>query len=101
MPVLRCHAARFSTEIAAAITNQWVDLRSEHTVWMRIEEHGICLITGCRSMLQIAYVLRCVKISVPGRAEDWLTMRANMGAFEHELERLNHYCEEEPWALAS
>ena len=92
-------------------------------------------------MLQIAYVLRCVKISVPGRvdqsnilevttvahrikgaskmigamglaavcerlerasrADDWLTVRANMGAFEHELERLNHYCEEDRWALAS
>jgi HPt (histidine-containing phosphotransfer) domain-containing protein len=43
----------------------------------------------------------CERVERASRAEDWLTVRANMGAFEHELERLNHYCEEEPWALAS
>jgi signal transduction histidine kinase/CheY-like chemotaxis protein/HPt (histidine-containing phosphotransfer) domain-containing protein len=43
----------------------------------------------------------CERLERASRAEDWLTVRANMGAFEHELERLNYYCEEEPWALAS
>ena len=28
------------------------------------------------------------------RASDWKMVEANMGAFHHELERLNAYCEE-------
>jgi CheY-like chemotaxis protein/HPt (histidine-containing phosphotransfer) domain-containing protein len=43
----------------------------------------------------------CERLERASRADDWLEVRANMGAFEHELERLNHYCEEDPWALAS
>jgi signal transduction histidine kinase/CheY-like chemotaxis protein/HPt (histidine-containing phosphotransfer) domain-containing protein len=43
----------------------------------------------------------CERLESASRAEDWVTIRANMGAFEHELERLNHYCEEDRWALAS
>jgi HPt (histidine-containing phosphotransfer) domain-containing protein len=43
----------------------------------------------------------CERLERASRADDWLTVRANMGAFEHELERLNHYCEEDRWALAS
>jgi len=43
----------------------------------------------------------CERLEHASRAEDWLTVRANMGAFEHELERLNHYCEEDRWASAS
>jgi signal transduction histidine kinase/CheY-like chemotaxis protein len=43
----------------------------------------------------------CERLERASRAEDWLTVRASMGAFEHELERLNHYCEEDRWALAS
>ena len=43
----------------------------------------------------------CERLERAGRTEDWQAVRANMGAFEHELERLNHYYAEEPWALAS
>jgi PAS domain S-box-containing protein len=43
----------------------------------------------------------CERLERASRAEDWSAVRANMGAFEHELERLNHYCEEDRWALAS
>ena len=43
----------------------------------------------------------CERLERASRADNWLTVRANMGAFEHELERLNHYCEEDRWALAS
>jgi signal transduction histidine kinase/CheY-like chemotaxis protein len=43
----------------------------------------------------------CERLERASRADDWLTVRANMGAFEHELERLNQYCEEDRWALAS
>jgi len=43
----------------------------------------------------------CERLERASRADDWLTVRANMGAFEHELERLNYYCEEDRWALAS
>jgi signal transduction histidine kinase/DNA-binding response OmpR family regulator len=47
----------------------------------------------------LAAVCECLERA--SRAGDWLMVRANMGAFEHEVERLNHYCEEDPWALAS
>jgi signal transduction histidine kinase/CheY-like chemotaxis protein/HPt (histidine-containing phosphotransfer) domain-containing protein len=43
----------------------------------------------------------CERLERASRADDWPAVRANMGAFEHELERLNHYCEEDRWALAS
>jgi two-component system, NarL family, sensor histidine kinase EvgS len=43
----------------------------------------------------------CERLERASRADDWLTVRANMGAFELEMERLNHYCEEDRWALAS
>jgi two-component system, NarL family, sensor histidine kinase EvgS len=43
----------------------------------------------------------CERLERASRAEDWLAVRANMGAFENELERLNRYYEENPWALAS
>jgi hypothetical protein len=43
----------------------------------------------------------CERLERAGCADDWLAVKADMGAFEHELERLNHYCEEDPWALAS
>jgi PAS domain S-box-containing protein len=43
----------------------------------------------------------CERMERASRADDWPAVRANMGAFEHELERLNHYCEEDRWALAS
>jgi signal transduction histidine kinase/CheY-like chemotaxis protein/HPt (histidine-containing phosphotransfer) domain-containing protein len=43
----------------------------------------------------------CERLERASRAEDWPTVRANMGAFEHELGRLNQYCEEDRWALAS
>jgi signal transduction histidine kinase/DNA-binding response OmpR family regulator len=43
----------------------------------------------------------CERLERASRADDWLAVRANMGAFEHELERLNQYCEEDPWALVS
>jgi HPt (histidine-containing phosphotransfer) domain-containing protein len=43
----------------------------------------------------------CERVECASRAGDWLAVRSNMGAFEHELERLNNYCEENPWSLAS
>jgi signal transduction histidine kinase/CheY-like chemotaxis protein/HPt (histidine-containing phosphotransfer) domain-containing protein len=43
----------------------------------------------------------CERLERASRADDWPTVRTIMGAFEHELERLNHYCEEYRWALAS
>jgi len=43
----------------------------------------------------------CERLERASRADDWLTVRASMRAFEHELERLNHYCGEGRWALAS
>jgi signal transduction histidine kinase/CHASE3 domain sensor protein/DNA-binding response OmpR family regulator len=43
----------------------------------------------------------CERLERACRADEWPAVLADMGAFEHELERLNHYCEEDPWALAS
>jgi signal transduction histidine kinase/DNA-binding NarL/FixJ family response regulator len=43
----------------------------------------------------------CERLERASRAADLQTVRANMGAFQHELERLNHYCDDDPWALAS
>jgi hypothetical protein len=43
----------------------------------------------------------CERLERASRADDWLAVRANIGAFEHELERLNQYCEEDPWALVT
>jgi PAS domain S-box-containing protein len=43
----------------------------------------------------------CGRLERASRTDDWLTVRANMGEFELEMERLNHYCEEDRWALAS
>jgi HPt (histidine-containing phosphotransfer) domain-containing protein len=43
----------------------------------------------------------CERLERAGRAEDWLAVRADMGVFENEMERLNRYYEEDPWALAS
>jgi PAS domain S-box-containing protein len=43
----------------------------------------------------------CERVERASRAGDWQAVRSNMGAFEHELERLHSYCEESPWALAS
>jgi hypothetical protein len=37
--VLRCYAARFSTEIAATMGHLWMDLRDEHTEVMRVERN--------------------------------------------------------------
>jgi hypothetical protein len=37
--VLRCDAARFSTEIAATMGHLWMDLGDEHTEVMRIERN--------------------------------------------------------------
>jgi two-component system, NarL family, sensor histidine kinase EvgS len=43
----------------------------------------------------------CERLERASRSNDWPAIRANMGAFEHELQRLNHFCEEDRWALAS
>ena len=43
----------------------------------------------------------CEQIERASRANDLHTVRSNMGAFQEELERLNHYCDADPWALAS
>jgi HPt (histidine-containing phosphotransfer) domain-containing protein len=43
----------------------------------------------------------CERLERAGRSEDWQAVRTDMRAFEQELERLNHYYAEEPWALAS
>jgi PAS domain S-box-containing protein len=43
----------------------------------------------------------CEQLERASRADDWQGVRSNLGAFEHELERLNHFCEAEPWAIAS
>ena len=36
----------------------------------------------------------CERLERASRASDWKMVEANMGAFHHELERLNAYCEE-------
>jgi two-component system, NarL family, sensor histidine kinase EvgS len=43
----------------------------------------------------------CERIELASRADDLQTVRANMGAFQEELERLNHFCDADPWAIAS
>jgi CheY-like chemotaxis protein/anti-sigma regulatory factor (Ser/Thr protein kinase) len=43
----------------------------------------------------------CEQIERASRASDLHAVRSNMGAFQEELERLNHYCDADPWALAS
>jgi len=43
----------------------------------------------------------CERLERASRADDLQAVRANMEAFQTELQRLNNYCEAEPWALAS
>jgi signal transduction histidine kinase/CheY-like chemotaxis protein/CHASE3 domain sensor protein/HPt (histidine-containing phosphotransfer) domain-containing protein len=43
----------------------------------------------------------CEQIERASRVDDLQAVRSNMGAFQEELERLNHYCDADPWALAS
>ena len=43
----------------------------------------------------------CEQIERASRANDLHAVRSNMGTFQEELERLNHYCNADPWALAS
>ncbi len=43
----------------------------------------------------------CERLESASRAGDWPEVRASMSAFSHELARLNRFCEEDRWALAS
>ena len=59
-------------------------------------------IKGASKMVgAMALAAVCERLERASRAGDWPVVRANMGAFEHELERLNYFCEEDRWALAS
>jgi CheY-like chemotaxis protein/nitrogen-specific signal transduction histidine kinase/CHASE3 domain sensor protein/HPt (histidine-containing phosphotransfer) domain-containing protein len=59
-------------------------------------------IKGASKMVgAIALAAVCEKIERASRANDLHSVQSNMGAFQEELERLNHYCEADPWALAS
>jgi CheY-like chemotaxis protein len=59
-------------------------------------------IKGASRMIgAMALAAVCERLERASRADDWPAVRANMGAFEHELERLNYFCEEDRWALAS
>ena len=59
-------------------------------------------IKGASRMIgAMALAAVCERLERACRAADWMEVRATMGAFEHELQRLNRHCEEEPWALAS
>jgi signal transduction histidine kinase/DNA-binding response OmpR family regulator/CHASE3 domain sensor protein len=43
----------------------------------------------------------CEQIERASRADDLQAVRSNIGVFQEELQRLNHYCDADPWALAS
>jgi signal transduction histidine kinase/FixJ family two-component response regulator len=59
-------------------------------------------IKGASKMVgAMALAAVCERLERASRAGDWPVVRANMGAFEHELGRLNYFCEEDRWALAS
>jgi two-component system sensor histidine kinase EvgS len=43
----------------------------------------------------------CERLERASRANDWKSVQASMGAFYHELERFNSYCDDDLCALAS
>jgi signal transduction histidine kinase/CheY-like chemotaxis protein/CHASE3 domain sensor protein/HPt (histidine-containing phosphotransfer) domain-containing protein len=59
-------------------------------------------IKGASKMVgAMALAAVCEKIERASRADDLQAVRSNLGAFQQELERLNHYCDADPWAIAS
>jgi signal transduction histidine kinase/CheY-like chemotaxis protein/HPt (histidine-containing phosphotransfer) domain-containing protein len=53
-----------------------------------------------KSVGAMALAAVCEQIERASRANDLQAVRSNMRAFQEELERLNHYCDADPWALA-
>ena len=47
-----------------------------------------------RTVGAIALAAVCDRLERASRVSDWKSIEANMGAFHHEMERLNSYCEE-------
>jgi len=58
-------------------------------------KHASHRIKGSSSAIgAVALAAVCERLESAGRAADWNSIQADMGAFQHELERLNTYCEE-------
>ena len=50
---------------------------------------GSCSSVGAMPMAAV-----CDRLERASRDNDWKEIEANLGAFQHELERINSYCEE-------
>lgn len=59
-------------------------------------------IKGASRMIgAVEFAAICERLEHAGRNKDFQEVQAHMKAFENELERINQYCEADPWALAS
>ena len=65
----------------------------EHVVTASHRIKGASKMIGASGLAEV-----CERLERAGRAGDLRAVRADMEAFQTELERLNHYCEAESWA---